>query len=123
MSSAIRYVLAKPKAGSKTASLGSLHLSCLVKPNVSSQHAGITSVTPEQIRLSVAAEPRNFQSNKEVRELISEVLGVPKSDVDISKPTLKSKAKTIVITNVDVGSSPDAYVESIRNKLQEAIIN
>jgi uncharacterized protein YggU (UPF0235/DUF167 family) len=68
---AARFVVAK---GAKK-SIGSLYLTCHVKPGASSNRKGIISVSDNAIEMCVAAQAREGEANKAVRELIAEVRG------------------------------------------------
>ncbi|KAI9820857.1 MAG: hypothetical protein M1832_003490 [Thelocarpon impressellum] len=117
-STALRYVASSGKATKKP--LGAVHLACHVKPGASSNREGITAVTPSEIELCVAAQAREGEANKAVRELISEVLGVSKSRVEIAKG-YKSRDKTVVVSEVDAGEDPDAVVDQMRQALESAV--
>lgn len=69
MGPAIRFITAK---GHKVKS-GSIQLLCLVKPGVNAKRQGIEAVTDDGIELCVAAQAREGEANKAVRELIAEV--------------------------------------------------
>lgn len=66
---AIRFVVAK---GTKQGQ-GSIHIACHVRPGGSSKREGITAVTAESIELCIAAQAKEGEANKAVRELIAEV--------------------------------------------------
>ncbi|KAI9824369.1 MAG: hypothetical protein M1819_000874 [Sarea resinae] len=120
---AIRFVLPKSSGkGAKAAirSVGSIYLSCRVKPH--GKEDGITSVAEDQIRLSVAARPKDDESNMAVVGLVSKVLGVPKSDVQIPKGSRRRTNKTVVIENIDTGPDEELYIESLRKRLEDAVI-
>jgi len=52
--------------------------------------------------------------------VIAEALKVPKSDVDIIKG-LKSREKTVVISNVIGSQTPEEQIERFKNILQEQV--
>jgi uncharacterized protein YggU (UPF0235/DUF167 family) len=141
MSSAIRFITAKsPKVKS-----GSIQLLCHVKPGVNAKREGIGEVTDSEIEVCVAAQAREGEANKAVRELIAEVnlriaphfrahsyaisnhiltfikiLRVPKSDVEIAKG-MKSREKTVIVNNITTKSTPEEEVDRIRIILQESV--
>ncbi|KAF2495696.1 YggU-like protein [Lophium mytilinum] len=113
---AIRLIASKPPSRTYT-----LHLICHVKPGVASKREGVSAVTASGIELCVAAQAREGQSNRAVRELIAEVLHVPKSDVEIAKG-MKSREKTIVVSNIAIAKSGiEETIESIRNKIEQSV--
>lgn len=62
---AVRYVTTK---GSSL-----LHLICHVKPGANSKREGIIAITDDVIELCVAAQPKDREANKAVRELVAKV--------------------------------------------------
>lgn len=66
---AIRFIAAK---GSK-AQGGSIQLLCHVKPGVNAKREGIGAMTDDYIEVCVAAQAREGEANKAVREVIAEV--------------------------------------------------
>ncbi|KAL0939604.1 DUF167 domain protein [Colletotrichum truncatum] len=111
---AIRFV-----AGTKKAPLGTLYLQCHVKPGASRVREGVTAVTDGTVELCVTAQAREGEANKAVVKLLSEVLGLPKSDLAITQG-LKSRDKTVAVNNVKDG---EKFTETIREKLFEAVKN
>lgn len=65
---AIRFV-----ASSAKSAFGSAILQCHVKPGASKQREGILAVSDNVVDLCVAAQAREGEANKAVRNLISEV--------------------------------------------------
>ncbi|KAI9796442.1 MAG: hypothetical protein M1825_000621 [Sarcosagium campestre] len=128
---AIRHVVANAGSRSSASRKGvqaNIYLTCHVKPGAASKREGVVAVTESQIEVCVAAQARDGEANKAVRELISTVLGVPKSSVDISKGH-KSRDKTIVVSGLHVGGpgasadaeiAADILVQRIRLKLEDA---
>ncbi|KAI1102154.1 YggU-like protein [Jackrogersella minutella] len=98
-----------------------LQLRCHIRPGVSKVREGITTVTDEIIELCVSAPPQDGKSNKAVIEILSEILGIPKSDLQITHGT-KSRDKTISVASAcfprlrDTGGSED-IVAIVRQKL------
>ncbi|KAM5352086.1 hypothetical protein ACJ41O_004809 [Fusarium nematophilum] len=111
-SSAIRFV-----TGSKKSPLGSLHLQLRVKPGASRNREGITAVTDDAIELCVAAQAREGEANKAVVQVLSAVLGVPKSSLQLTHG-LKSRDKTVVLGGVK--GDGEEYANSIREMLDKA---
>ena len=124
---AIRFIAAKsPKQPQ-----GFIRLLCYVQPGVSSEREGIAAVAPEIIDVRVAAQAREGEANKAVRELIakvglctigcmcklqfnlSKVLGVPRSDVEIAKGAT-SRTKTVLVRNIIFKGSPEDEAERIK---------
>ena len=123
----IRFIAAKsPKQPQ-----GFIRLLCYVQPRVGSEREGIAAVAPEIINVRVAAQAREGEANKAVRELIakvglrtivcmfklqfnlSKVLGVPKSDVEIAKGAA-SRTKTVLVRNIIFKGSPEDEAERIK---------
>ncbi|KAF2147289.1 uncharacterized protein K452DRAFT_4928 [Aplosporella prunicola CBS 121167] len=115
-SAAVRFIAAKGAKGS----LGSISLSCHVKPGASAKREGINDLTPDCIELCVSAQAKEGEANKAVQKLIAEVLGVPKSDVEVAKG-MKSRDKTVMVYNMSKNKSPEEHVLFTRNALQAAI--
>jgi len=111
---AIRLVTTSTKALSRT-----IHLQCHVKPGASKQREGILSVSDSVIELCVSAQAREGEANKAVRELISDVLKVPKSDVEVIKG-FKSREKTLAITGIDAKGDGQSCISKVREQLQNA---
>jgi uncharacterized protein len=65
---AIRHV-----ASSSKSALGYIYLQCHVKPGASKQREGIVSVSKDVIEMCVAAQAREGEANKAVREILSSV--------------------------------------------------
>ncbi|KAK1572960.1 uncharacterized protein LY79DRAFT_569298 [Colletotrichum navitas] len=113
-SAAIRFV-----AGTKQCTLGTLYLKCRVKPGASRVREGIVAVTDGGVELCVAAQAREGEANKAVIKLLSEILGLPKSDLTISQG-LKSRDKTVAVTCSNV-MDPAALLTKIMKQLEEAV--
>ncbi|KAI0017110.1 hypothetical protein F4780DRAFT_756795 [Xylariomycetidae sp. FL0641] len=75
-----------------------LQLRCHVRPGASKVREGITSVTDEMIELCVAAQAQDGKANKAVAQVLSEVLGIAKSGIQITHG-LKSRDKTVCISS------------------------
>lgn len=111
--SAIRFV-----TGSKKSPLGSLHLQLRVKPGASKNREGILAVTDDAIELCVAAQAREGEANKAVVQVLSGVLGVPKSRLQLTHG-MKSRDKTVVLG--DIKGDGEEYAKAVRNLLDKAI--
>ncbi|OLN91670.1 UPF0235 protein-like protein [Colletotrichum chlorophyti] len=109
---AIRFV-----AGTKKSTLGTLYLQCHVKPGASRVREGVTFVTDTGVELCVAAQAREGEANKAVIKLLSEVLGLPKSDLTITQG-LKSRDKTVAVSNVADG---EGLAVRVRYRLTKAV--
>ncbi|KAF2711528.1 YggU-like protein [Pleomassaria siparia CBS 279.74] len=107
---AIRFMAAKSKAQGAT-----IQLLCHVKPGASAKREGIQGVTDEGIELCVSAQAREGEANKAVREMIADILKVPKSDVEVAKG-MKSRQKTVVISNIATkrNATPEEEIERIK---------
>jgi uncharacterized protein YggU (UPF0235/DUF167 family) len=99
---AIRYVASK----------GAVQLFCRVKPGVSANRQGVAAVTSDAIEVCVAAQARDGDANKAVRDVIAAALRVPKSDVEITKGS-KGREKQIAI-NVGTARAGDDEVERVK---------
>ncbi|TDZ53286.1 UPF0235 protein C15orf40-like protein [Colletotrichum trifolii] len=110
--SAIRFV-----AGTKKSPLGTLYLQCHIKPGASRVREGVAAVTDATVDLCVAAQAREGEANKAVVKLLSQVLGLPKSDITITQG-LKSREKTVALSNVKDG---DSFIANVREKLGRAV--
>ncbi|KAI5863901.1 hypothetical protein GGS23DRAFT_565908 [Durotheca rogersii] len=83
---------------SKAAGPEILQLRCHVRPGASKAREGVAAVTDDAVELCVAAPPQDGKANKAVLQLLSEVLGVAKSDLQITHGT-KSRDKTISVAS------------------------
>ncbi|KAF2268634.1 YggU-like protein [Lojkania enalia] len=117
LTSSIRFIAAK---GAKSSG-GSIQLLCHVKPGVNATREGIAAVTEERIDVFVAAQAREGEANKAVREVIARALSIPKSDVDISKG-MKSREKTITVNNINTkNTTAEEEIERIKTTLQKSV--
>ncbi|KAH6891032.1 hypothetical protein B0T10DRAFT_458439 [Thelonectria olida] len=112
-SAAIRFV-----TGTKKSPLGSLHLKLHVKPGASKNREGVVGITDEAIELCVSAQAREGEANKAVVQVLSSVLGVPKSSLQLTHG-LKSRDKTVVMG--DIKGDGDEYAKTIRDLLDKAV--
>lgn len=132
---AIRPIVTKGTKGWS----GRIQLLCHVKPGVSAKREGIVAVTDEYIEVRVAAQAREGEANKAVREVIAEVcmphafqvdstllkpqaFGIPKSNVDITKGA-KSRQKTVMITNYTIRETAEEEIERIKIILNQSLAN
>lgn len=111
---AVRFV-----AGSRKSPSGTLHLHLHVKPGASKVREGITAVTHSAIELCVAAQPRDGEANKAVIGLLSDVLGVPKSRLEVAQGS-RSKEKTAVVRDVN-NQDAEAYTQLVLGRLSNAV--
>ncbi|KAK2025071.1 DUF167-domain-containing protein [Colletotrichum zoysiae] len=105
-------------AGTKQSTLGTLYIQCRVKPGASRVREGIVAVTDGGVELCVAAQAREGEANRAVIKLLSEILGLPKSDLVISQG-LKSRDKTVAVTCSNV-RDPAALTTKIMEQLEKA---
>ncbi|KZL63977.1 TSA family protein, partial [Colletotrichum tofieldiae] len=110
-SAAVRFV-----AGTKKSPLGTLYLQCHVKPGASRVREGVMAVTEGSVELCVAAQAREGEANKAVLKLLSEVLGLPKSDLAITQG-LKSRDKTVAVSNF---KDPSGLILRVIDQLERA---
>ncbi|OCK94314.1 DUF167-domain-containing protein [Cenococcum geophilum 1.58] len=106
---AIRFTAAKSPKQPR----GFIRLLCYVQPGVATEREGVIAVAPEIISVRVAAQARDGEANKAVRELIAKVLGVPRSDVEIAKGAA-SRTKTVLVRNIIFKGSPEDEAERIK---------
>ncbi|KAI4666860.1 uncharacterized protein J4E88_010428 [Alternaria novae-zelandiae] len=109
---AIRFVASK----SAKNCTGTVQLLCHVKPGVSAQRKGIAAVSDERIEICVAAQPKDGEANRAVREVIAGALRVAKSDVEVVKG-MKSREKTVVVQTGMKGTAEEE-VNRIRAVLE-----
>ncbi|KUJ10667.1 YggU-like protein [Mollisia scopiformis] len=96
-----------------------VHLQCHVKPGASKQREGILSISDSVIEVCVAAQAKDGEANKAVREVFSDALKCPKSDVGVVRG-FKSRDKTIAVTSIEVKGDEQLCISQIRDKLQSA---
>lgn len=58
-----------------------IYLACYVKPGASRQREGLISINDKCIEVCVSAPARDGKANKAVREVISQAMMVPQTDV------------------------------------------
>ncbi|OTB01974.1 hypothetical protein M426DRAFT_323059 [Hypoxylon sp. CI-4A] len=83
---------------SKASSPEILQLRCHIRPGASKVREGVAAVTDESVEICVSAPPQDGKSNKAVIEILSEILGVAKSDLQITHG-MKNRDKTISIAS------------------------
>ncbi|RAL05547.1 DUF167 domain-containing protein [Aspergillus ibericus CBS 121593] len=99
-----------------------LQVSCHVKPNASNNREGITAIGPDRVDVCVAAVPRKGEANAAVSRVLAQVFQVPKSNVEVIRG-LKSREKTLAITDLDIGSqSEDEFLRQARGILEAAVM-
>ncbi|KAI0845034.1 YggU-like protein [Daldinia vernicosa] len=111
---------------SKSSSPEILQLRCHIRPGASKVREGVAAVTDESVELCVAAPPQDGKANKAVIEILSEILGVAKSDLQITHG-MKNRDKTISVASACFrrgrdGESDEDIVAMVKQKLlgQEA---
>lgn len=114
---AIRYVAVKGTKGQTTATI---QLACHVKPGAHANREGVTALQDDTIEVCVAAQARDGEANKAVRQVIADALEVPKSDVDVAKGT-KSRDKTVIVTLGSASKEPDEEMERIKDLLLKSV--
>ncbi|SPJ74794.1 related to DUF167 domain protein [Fusarium torulosum] len=112
-SGAIRFV-----AGSKKSLLGSLHLKLRVKPGASKNREGVMAINDDVIELCVSAQAREGEANKAVVQVLSAILGVPKSSLQLTHG-MKSRDKTVVLDGIK--GDGDDYARNVREILDKAV--
>lgn len=110
---AIRFIAAKKQ------SPATIQLLCHVKPGVSANREGVSAVTDESIEVCVAAQARDGEANKAVRDVIADALKIAKSDVEIAKG-MKSREKTVAV-NMNSNRIPEEEVDRIKCLLLESV--
>jgi uncharacterized protein YggU (UPF0235/DUF167 family) len=103
-------------AAAKANSPATIHLLCYVKPGVSAIREGIAAVTNRHIKMYVAAQARDGEANKAVRQVIANALKVAQSDVEVTRG-LKSKKKTVAVSIGASEKTAEEEVERIKNIL------
>lgn len=114
---AIRFVT----KGVKDRSVGTIQLLCRVKPGVSVNREGITTISDQGIEVCVAAQARDGEANKAVREVIAGALQIPKSDVEVVKG-MKSHKKTVAVANTSMRREPEEDVARVKELLIKSFI-
>ncbi|KAH6623489.1 hypothetical protein F5144DRAFT_363193 [Chaetomium tenue] len=112
---AIWYVAATKKSAKNT-----LYMHCNVKPGASKNREGVISVDDEAVQICVAAQAREGEANKAVVKVLSEVLDLPKSDLQITQG-LKSRNKTVAVVGSWVNGGEEECLKRAREYLDQAI--
>ncbi|KAI7779126.1 hypothetical protein LA080_001288 [Diaporthe eres] len=97
-----------------------VYLRCHVKPGASKVREGITALTDSTIELCVSAVPKDGESNKAVLAVLSEALGVPRSDLQITRGA-KSRDKVIALAGKAVQDKETECVDRLLKRLNDAI--
>ncbi|KAJ8132662.1 hypothetical protein O1611_g965 [Lasiodiplodia mahajangana] len=98
-----RAAISLVKQKSQKSSVEILQLRCHVRPGASKAREGVVAVTDEAVELCVSAPPQDGKANKAVLEVLSEVLGIPKSDLQITHG-MKSRDKTVSLSSASLTS-------------------
>ncbi|KAI1841211.1 hypothetical protein JX265_013170 [Neoarthrinium moseri] len=97
------------------------HIRCRVKPNVDKLREGVKAVTDDAIELNVAAQPKDGEANKATVRIMSNALGIAKSDLQIVHG-LKSRDKTIEVNvsaiRIPAGQGREEWVSILRSRLE-----
>ncbi|KAL2260481.1 hypothetical protein VTK26DRAFT_5501 [Humicola hyalothermophila] len=107
-------------AGTKKSPNGTLYMHCNVKPGASKNREGIASVDDEAVEVCVAAQAREGEANKAVIKVLSEVLDLPKSSLQITQG-LKSRTKTVAASGSWINSGEEECLKRVREYLEKAV--
>ncbi|KAL2024997.1 hypothetical protein VTK56DRAFT_3696 [Thermocarpiscus australiensis] len=107
-------------AGTTKSPHGTLFLHCNVKPGASKNREGIASVDDEAVNICVAAQAREGEANKAVIKVLSEVLDLPKTDLQITQG-LKSRTKTVAAVGSWINSGEEECLKRVRDYLGKAM--
>ncbi|KAH8160503.1 hypothetical protein CIB48_g7742 [Xylaria polymorpha] len=98
-----------------------LQLRCHVRPGASKAREGVVAITDEVIEVCVSAPPQDGKANKAVLEVLSQALGMPKSDLQITHG-LKSRDKTVRVPTASfehaLSNELTDVIEFIKERLQ-----
>lgn len=97
-STAVRFIA----TAKKSSALDHLQIQLHVKPGAHKGREGVAQVTDTVVELCVAAQPKDGEANKAVIQILSRMLGVPKSRFSLTNG-LKSRHKTVVLQDVEEG--------------------
>ncbi|KAI0870480.1 DUF167-domain-containing protein [Hypoxylon argillaceum] len=97
-----------------------LQLRCHVRPGASKAREGVVDITDEVVELCVSAPPQDGKANKAVLEVLSEALGMPKSDLQITHG-LKSRDKTISLSSASFTRRHPGEVTDIIQLVKERL--
>ncbi|RYP79014.1 hypothetical protein DL770_006759 [Monosporascus sp. CRB-9-2] len=98
-----------------------LLLRCHVRPGASKVREGITEITDEAVELCVSAQAQDGKANKAVVEILSETLGIPKSDLQIMQGA-KTRDKTISISTVSLRQKQQDKEEDLVARIREMLL-
>ncbi|KAI2603383.1 uncharacterized protein GGS25DRAFT_90977 [Hypoxylon fragiforme] len=96
---------------SKASSPEILQLRCHIRPGASKVREGVAAVTDESVELCVSAPPQDGKANKAVIEILSEILDIAKSDLQITHG-MKSRDKTIAVASACFRRAKDTQSSS-----------
>ncbi|KAK4203603.1 hypothetical protein QBC40DRAFT_274609 [Triangularia verruculosa] len=106
--------------GTKKSPHGTLYMHCNVKPGASKNREGIASVGEDAVEICVAAQAREGEANKAVIKVLSEVLDLPKSNLEITQGH-KSRNKTVAVIGSWVNSGEEECLERVKDYLDKAV--
>ncbi|KAH6847397.1 hypothetical protein B0I37DRAFT_144078 [Chaetomium sp. MPI-CAGE-AT-0009] len=112
---AIWYVAATKKSAKNT-----LYMHCNVKPGASKNREGVASVDDEAVEICVSAQAREGEANKAVVKVLSGVLDLPKSDLQIIQG-LKSRSKTVAVVGSWVNAGEEECLKMAMECLNQAM--
>ncbi|KAI0538586.1 DUF167-domain-containing protein [Xylaria digitata] len=115
MSTRAAISLIKPKSSAEI-----LQLRCHVRPGASKAREGVVAITDGVIELCVSAPPQDGKANKAVLEVLSEALGTPKSDLQITHG-LKSRDKTVSVLSASFTQRSRAEMTDIVTFVRERL--
>ncbi|KAI9147829.1 hypothetical protein HJFPF1_12861 [Paramyrothecium foliicola] len=111
--SAVRFISKPGKVA-----VGALQIQLHVKPGANKNREGVVAVREHAIELCVAAQAREGEANKAVLQVLSDVLGVPKTQLQLVRG-LKSRDKTVLLDGI--AHDGELQASRILGLLQQAI--
>ena len=93
-----------------TAAANGARITCRVVPGASK--SAIAEITPEAVRVRVAAPPVDGKANRELERFLAKTLGLPKSGVAVIKGETGKLKKVLA-----VGIAPDEAMKRIKDAL------
>lgn len=105
--------------GTKKSPHGTLYMQCHIKPGASKNREGVTAVGEDAVEICVAAQAKEGEANKAVIKILSEVLDLPKSNLEITHGH-KSRSKTVAVVGPWVNSCEEECMKRVRDYLDKA---
>ncbi|KAK3689791.1 hypothetical protein B0T22DRAFT_376339 [Podospora appendiculata] len=106
-------------AATKKSPHGTLYVRCHVKPGASKCREGVTAVNEDAVEVCVSAQAREGEANKALVKILSEVLDLPKSDLQIIQGP-KSRQKTIAVVAPWVNAGEQECLTQVKAYLDKA---